>query len=344
MRETHMSSYGSIAPRKIVAILMTAAAALLPTSCGAAVPVASAPPATPTTSLSPFAQQRALILGGGGPVGRAWEIGIIKGLADAGIDLTQADLVVGTSNGAILGVQLRAGKTLESLYATAIAPVTAPAGPSPAPAYDVAYAADAVQPLLQLTSAAALTPELRIEVGRRALGATKAIGEDAQIKSALSNLGDIREWPRAALKIAAGDVTDGTMRFFDSGQGVAIERVIAAATANPQSGKLPVSVADRRYMDGSVGGANLDVAGGYGAIVALLPPALLRPEIVRQQVEAARARGEKIVSLEPDADSLLAMGTDRFDTTRIKPTAEAALRQAAKIAVELRAFWMPTGR
>ena len=73
MRETHMSSYGSIAPRKIVAILMTAAAALLPTSCGAAVPVASARPAVPTASLSPFAQQRALILGGGGPVGRALE-------------------------------------------------------------------------------------------------------------------------------------------------------------------------------------------------------------------------------------------------------------------------------
>ena len=91
MRETNVSSYGSIAPRKIVAILMTAAAALLPTSCGAAVPVASARPAVPTASLSPFAQQRALILGGGGPVGRAWEIGIIKGLADAGIDLSYMD-------------------------------------------------------------------------------------------------------------------------------------------------------------------------------------------------------------------------------------------------------------
>src|SRR2546430_1826785 len=98
-----------------------------------------------------------------------------------------------------------------------------------APRKIVAILMTAAAALLQLTPAAALTPELRIEVGRRGLGATKAIGEDAQIKSALSNLGDIREWPRAALKIAAGDVTDGTMRFFDSGQGVAIERVIAAA-------------------------------------------------------------------------------------------------------------------
>src|SRR5712692_10292948 len=56
--------------------------------------------------------QRALILGGGGPVGRAWEVGILKGLADAGVDVSQADLVVGTSSGAILGTQLRSGKML----------------------------------------------------------------------------------------------------------------------------------------------------------------------------------------------------------------------------------------
>ena len=39
----------------------------------------------------------ALVLGGGGAAGNAWEIGIIAGLAEAGIDLTEAaDLVVGT--------------------------------------------------------------------------------------------------------------------------------------------------------------------------------------------------------------------------------------------------------
>lgn len=338
-----MNRHGLSALPRVVAIMLSASAALLSASCAAQAPVA--PTSSVSLSPSPFAHQRALVLGGGGPVGRAWQIGIIKGLADAGIDLTQADLVVGTSNGAILAVQLRSGKTLESLYGASTAPVTAPVGPSPAPTYDVAYAMETVQPLLTVGSAGALTAALRIEVGNRALAATKAIAEDVQIKSALSNLGDIREWPRLPLKVAAGDVAAGSMRFFDSGQGVPLERVIAATTANPQSGKLPVTAGDGRYMDGSVGGANLDAAAGYGAIVALLPPALLRPEIVRQQVEAARSRGEQIVSLEPDADSILAMGTDRFDPTRIKPTAEAALRQAAKIAAELRAFWAaPTGR
>src|SRR3954470_9375031 len=53
------------------------------------------------------AGQRAVVLGGGGATGRAREIGLLKGLRDAGIDLTQADLLIGTSAGSILGAQVR---------------------------------------------------------------------------------------------------------------------------------------------------------------------------------------------------------------------------------------------
>jgi predicted acylesterase/phospholipase RssA len=38
-----------------------------------------------------------LVLGGGGITGIAWELGMLAGLAEHGIDLRDADLVVGTS-------------------------------------------------------------------------------------------------------------------------------------------------------------------------------------------------------------------------------------------------------
>ena len=39
----------------------------------------------------------ALVLGGGGAAGNAWLIGIIAGLGEAGLDMTEAaDLVIGT--------------------------------------------------------------------------------------------------------------------------------------------------------------------------------------------------------------------------------------------------------
>jgi NTE family protein len=71
----------------------------------------------------------ALVLGGGGPVGLAWEIGMLSGLAAVGVDLTGADLVVGTSAGSVVGAQVAAGCDLEDMYA---AQLTAPGSEIPA--------------------------------------------------------------------------------------------------------------------------------------------------------------------------------------------------------------------
>src|SRR6516162_5301558 len=71
----------------------------------------------------------ALVLGGGGAAGNAWEIGIIAGLAEAGLDLTQAaDLVVGTSSGATAAAQVRSGMSPAELLASVLSPSAQPAG------------------------------------------------------------------------------------------------------------------------------------------------------------------------------------------------------------------------
>jgi NTE family protein len=46
----------------------------------------------------------------------AWELGLIAGLAAEGIGLTSADLIVGTSAGAVTGAQLSSGTDVEWLY------------------------------------------------------------------------------------------------------------------------------------------------------------------------------------------------------------------------------------
>ena len=45
----------------------------------------------------------ALVLGGGFAGGFAWLTGLLTGLADAGQDVTRADVIVGTSAGAGAG-------------------------------------------------------------------------------------------------------------------------------------------------------------------------------------------------------------------------------------------------
>src|SRR5258708_35015745 len=61
--------------------------------------------------------RRALVLGGGGVTGIAWMTGLLAGLAEAGIDLTSADLVVGTSAGSVVGAQVAVGVPVHELYA-----------------------------------------------------------------------------------------------------------------------------------------------------------------------------------------------------------------------------------
>ena len=75
-----------------------------------------------TPSSPPHATERALVLGGGGSAGNAWVIGVIAGLAEAGLDLTTADLTIGTSSGSTTAAQL-AGATPGELYSTTVAAV-----------------------------------------------------------------------------------------------------------------------------------------------------------------------------------------------------------------------------
>ena len=72
--------------------------------------------------------RRALILGGGGVTGIAWETGLIAGLAGLGIDLAAADVIIGTSAGSLAGTGLASGQEPESLYQAQLAP------PAPEPA------------------------------------------------------------------------------------------------------------------------------------------------------------------------------------------------------------------
>ena len=70
----------------------------------------------------------ALVLGAGGVTGIAWELGILKGLADEGVDLSTADLVIGTSAGSVVGAQVTGGRSLEELYATQLEPADSEIG------------------------------------------------------------------------------------------------------------------------------------------------------------------------------------------------------------------------
>lgn len=170
------------------------------------------------------------------------------------------------------------------------------------------------------------------------MAATRAISEAAYVKQTAQMLGNLQDWPTQSLRIAAGDVTDGTIRFFDKSQGVPIERAVAASRAAPGM-VAPITVGDRRYMDGGVGGVNLDGAAGASIVLVLSPSESVNPEELRREIDLARSKGSQVLNVSPDADDQAAVGPNSADLTRIAPAAQAAVRHAVTIAAQVRSFW-----
>jgi len=66
-----------------------------------------APQINSTTKPADVSTRRtALVLGGGGSTGNAWLIGLVAGLFEGGLDVTETDLTIGTSAGATAAAQL----------------------------------------------------------------------------------------------------------------------------------------------------------------------------------------------------------------------------------------------
>ena len=88
-------------------------------------------PQVDATRRAPAAGERALVLGGGGSAGNAWLIGVIAGLFDAGLDVTEADLIIGTSAGSTAAAQIASAtptELLASILAAAPQQRTGPVG------------------------------------------------------------------------------------------------------------------------------------------------------------------------------------------------------------------------
>ena len=75
-------------------------------------------------------RDRALVLHGGGSAGNAWEIGVVAGLFDAGLDVTEADLIIGTSAGSTAAAQITSATPTELLAAILSAASPQRTGPS----------------------------------------------------------------------------------------------------------------------------------------------------------------------------------------------------------------------
>jgi len=275
----------------------------------------------------------ALVLGGGGITGIAWEIGLLLGLREAGVDLTGADTVVGTSAGSVVGAQLTSGTPLEDLYAGQLADPSGEIGASFGRLTLVTYAALLLAP----GSGRAKRRRLGRASVRAASRAGATLAED-RVRVIRERL-PVDAWPDRDLRVTAVDADTGEFVVLDRHGEVDLVHAVASSCAVPLVWP-PVAMAGRRLVDGGVrSGTNADVAEGADPVVVLapLPRSLSRATGIPAQLARTGARRTAVVV--PDADALSAIGRNVLDPAQRAAAAEAGRTQAASVAEEVRTAW-----
>lgn len=271
----------------------------------------------------------ALVLGGGGVTGIAWELGILAGLADAGVDLTDADIVIGTSAGSVVGAQICSGHALEELYAAQLRPAAAELG-----AHFSRLA------LLKLAPPLLVPGSPRAKRKRIGTVAMRAHAPDSADRAAVirSRL-PLTEWPDRDLRITAVEAETGTSTVFHHDSGVDIIDAVAASCAVPTVWP-PVAIGGRHYIDGGMRStANVDLARGADRVVVLapLPRALSRRTTIRAQLAQVAPRASKVVV--PDERALADIGANVLDPAKRADAARTGRRQAATLVDRVAAVW-----
>jgi NTE family protein len=295
------------------------------------------------------AGERALVLGGGGSAGNAWLIGVIAGLFDAGLDVTEADLIIGTSAGSTAAAQIPSAtptKLLADILSAAPQQRTGPVGSDGGRVLN-RPAADHMERTSGIIGAAEDAADMRRRMGAAALemdAASDGSGQTQWRATVAARLPSQR-WPEQTMLIVAVNAHTGEPVVFDRHSGVDLADAVAASCANG-FGVPPQGIGDNRYIDGGYRrNENADLAAGYGRVLVLSPlggrtrtPLEWGMHLAAQAGEL-RARGSRVETILPDSNSRNAFGVNLMDPSTRPPAARAGYNQGRALAEQLTEFW-----
>jgi NTE family protein len=287
------------------------------------------------------------VLGSGGLIGIAWQAGLLAGLAEAGVDLTEADFIVGTSAGSFVGAQIAMGKEPIALAESILNVGLTTSGSLAKPDF-TAF----IDKMAEAVSGKRRLREVRAEIGKWALE-SPTISEEtfiAVVSHLFNELGD-DAWPQRNFACTAVDALTGEFVVWKKESGADIRRAVASSCSVP--GVFPpITINGRRYMDGGTRSAtNADLAKGYDtAIVIVVSGAAGDPKMVEQfrerltkELVTLRESGTKVELILPDAASVQLLGSNLMDPGRSAEAALAGLAEGNKKAAWLREVWLEAG-
>jgi NTE family protein len=280
-----------------------------------------------------------LVLGGGGSAGNAWEIGVVAGLLDSGVDVTEADLVVGTSAGSTVAVQIMSAPPAGLFTAMVEAPVPPAVGRAP-----TAPVTDHLERTGRIIAAAADAADMRHRMGAAALeldaGADSA--RRSRWRATVAGRLPTEQWPDRALLITAVDAHTGEAVVFDRRSGVDVVDAVAASTSSGAAYRI----GEHAYIDGGYRrNENADLAARHERVLVLSPfggrsrhPVEWGMQLAAQ-VDELRAGGSRVEIIVPDGGADNAFGVNAMDPSLRAPAARAGYELGRARAQHLRPFW-----
>lgn len=280
----------------------------------------------------------ALVLGGGGIVGFAWETGLLVGLAEDGIDVRTADLFVGTSAGATVAAQITSGLPLDDLFQRLVDPALQ--------TYELVPPSGFVQEMSAGFTSAFKEGRTGAEIMQRisTLALAAPTVSETQRRQVLAARLPVHSWPQNRLEIVAVDAQSGQRTIFTKESGVELVDAVMASSALPYVWP-PTTINQRRYIDGGCYSiANLDLAAGFDKVLVLQPdiPPLPFLESLDEQRERLQRDGTQVEVITPDEAMkavLASVGGNALDPSLRGIAASLGREQGRREAARVADLW-----
>jgi NTE family protein len=277
---------------------------------------------------------RAVVLGGGGLAGIGWEVGVLAGLAAEGVDVRDADLLVGTSAGSAVASQLAHASSLEEVYEEQLLP--------PDTELDVELDLDTIgRAFLEAMADGSTGEALVARIGAQALAAP-TVSEAERLAVIEARLKD-RDWPSTRMLVTACHAGTGAFRAFSADDGVRLVDAVAASCAVPMVWP-PVTVDGARWIDGGMRSVtNADLAVGHDRVLVVAPMTVPAGSPVgaglEDEVALLEAGGASVVVVPGDAEAVAAFGANPLDPATRGPSARVGYAHGQRVAAEVAALW-----
>lgn len=291
---------------------------------------------------------RAVSFGGGGEWFLAWMVGYANGLLESGVDLSKADVTIGTSAGSIVGAAIKGGRLHELTQALQAL------GGNPAMAnkeLNITLGADSqVRARTVMGDTTEITTATLQEIGRAAMASHNA--PDDEYVSSIDGLLGLTAWP-AGHHTTSTDCYTGEPVIVSADSGVTIAAAAAASSSLPGVNG-PTWLGDRLCMDGGVStsSTHADMLAGAKSVLIIgmfdfqaNPPKHVNPSFgiaervnpgtAEREADGLRSKGSNVhvTIANPDPQ------TNFMDPATIGPALQAGQAAGKHDAIAVAALW-----